>query len=307
MAAVLGDLGKASDLGGGRLRGGDATAHFRPAVLNALEAEVRTIPRSAAASETVVNGTCSAPGKTIGAWISSARTQPSCCGGGLGDSRKLLALQHCPRGVVRVAEDQARVACGKRPARASRSSSRPSLEWHLHHGPAGLGDHREERVIDGRVDDHSVARFGQHANEVVEARDDVVERRHLRGIDLPPEAPPREPGERVPESSRVGTRVAGVVDLDRTSQRLANAGASGKSISATQAGRTSSGYQVHLALRRARRSARQKSVIPASCAIDPNVAPGRGGPVVTLTPCPPRSSQCSTSRSLARARAITRR
>ena len=47
----------------------------RPATLNAFDAEQKAIPRSAAASETVRNGTCRAPGRASGAWISSASTQ----------------------------------------------------------------------------------------------------------------------------------------------------------------------------------------------------------------------------------------
>ncbi len=53
-------------------------AQPRPARLKVFDADTRAIPRAAAASETVRKGTCSAPGRVIGAWISSARIQASC-------------------------------------------------------------------------------------------------------------------------------------------------------------------------------------------------------------------------------------
>ena len=232
-----------------------AIAHFRPAVLNAFEAEVRTMPRSAAASETVVNGMCSAPGKTIGAWISSASTQPSCAAAISAIRVKLVAPEHGARRVVRVAEDQHAVRRRRTRPRSRRGRARA----HRQAAPRPPGrpvsvDHREERVVDGRVDDHAVARLGQHADEVVEARDDVVERRHLRGIDLPPEAAAartrRTRARAQPRRDSSSRRRRSRPRAAAPRESRARAGSPSRR---PRPGRTSSGYQVHLALRRARR------------------------------------------------------
>jgi hypothetical protein len=87
----------------------------------------------------------------------------------------------------------------------------PAGERNLDEPPPRLGDEAEERVIDGRGDDDTVLRLGEHPKEVAQPGDDVVARDHRIGVDLPRHPAPEETGQRgsEPAGVRVGVpRVA---------------------------------------------------------------------------------------------------
>ena len=125
-------------------------------MLNAFDAEVTVTVCSAAASDTVVYGTCRPGPYTSGACTSSAITRAPCRSTSAASSRELLRGEHPPGRVVRVAQQH---GAGTRPQRrfdAVEIQGRSAA-----HGRERGGDD----LATGELDDLEERRVGRRGND----------------------------------------------------------------------------------------------------------------------------------------------
>jgi len=139
--------------------------------------------------------------------------------GELAERTHLSSAAHVSGRVVRIAEQYG--------ARARSQSVTDAVERepavrqrHLHDASAGLGDHREERRIDGRVDHDTRSRGCEHAQELCDADHHIRHGDDRPGIDLPLPTPLRERGERLVEAGALRVRVAEVARPDGCHEHL---------------------------------------------------------------------------------------
>ena len=99
-------------------------AHFRPGRFHAFDADVAVTVWPAVTSDSDAYGTCWWPGKTSGAWISSAKTRPPWRSTTSAMASSSVALHHPAERVVRVAQHEQLAAGGERPGRARRGRRR---------------------------------------------------------------------------------------------------------------------------------------------------------------------------------------
>ena len=90
----------------------------------------------------------------------------------------------------------------------------------LDDGATDLAEHREERRVDGRIDDDPVARLGDDAEDFCDCDHDVGREQDRVGVDRPVVSSLREPGERRAELRR--ERVAEVVGVERGLEDVAD-------------------------------------------------------------------------------------
>jgi hypothetical protein len=137
-------------------------------------------------------------------------------GGGLGDPLQLLAGGHAAGRVVRAAEDQ-RPGSLREGAVDALDVELGPRQRHFDQRAAGLLDHREEGVVDGRVDDDAVARLRDLLQDRRQGADHVGAGGDGGGVDRPAVPPQGEFGEDAAQLGRI--RIAAVVELDRLQQR----------------------------------------------------------------------------------------
>ena len=195
------------------------SAALRPARLNAFDADVSAMPHARAVSDSSSHGVWLAPGRTSGAWISSASTQASCAAQRSAIRSSSARAGTCPVGLWGLASTSARAARGEHGVESVEVERAVRPERHLAEPQARLREVGVERRIRRRRERDRVARPGQDAAQLDQPGHHVGHERHLLGIDLPAEPAAGEARERVAEPCRVGGRVAEIVAVDCRVQR----------------------------------------------------------------------------------------